>query len=95
MCRRELELTCGNYSGIAKWMGPNGRVINIGDMLQECSQGYFCATKHRVINPEDGGSRKSRYSMPLFLHPKDEVRLSEKYTAKQYLEERLQELGLL
>ena len=32
--------------------------------------------------------------MPFFLHPRDEVILSEKYTAKSYLDERLKELGL-
>ena len=27
-------------------------VINTGDMLKECSNGYFPSTVHRVINPE-------------------------------------------
>ena len=69
-------------------------IVNIGDMLQECSMGYFPSTTHRVINPIDDNANKSRYSMPIFLHPRDEVVLSEKYTAKSYLEERLKELGL-
>ena len=73
----------------------NTITINIGDMLQECSKNYYHATKHRVINPEGQASRKSRYSIPLFLHPRDEVVLSNKYTAKRYRDERLQELGLL
>ena len=34
------------------------------------------------------------YSMPLFLHARDEVILSNKYTAKQYLDKRLKALGL-
>ncbi|EKD78042.1 MAG: hypothetical protein ACD_42C00067G0001, partial [uncultured bacterium] len=33
-------------------------------------------------------------SMPLFLHPHESVRLSDRYTAKSYWIERLQELGL-
>ena len=37
---------------------------------------------------------KSRYSMPLFLHPRDDVILSEKYTAGSYLKERIKEIGL-
>ena len=69
-------------------------IVNIGDMLQECSMGYFPSTTHRVINPIDNNANKSRYSMPFFLHPRDEVVLSEKYTAKSYLDERLKELGL-
>ena len=45
------------------------------------------------INP-NSNDNISRYSMPLFLHPRDEVVLSEKYTAGKYLAERLQEIGL-
>ena len=69
-------------------------IVNIGDMLQECSKGYYPSTSHRVINPKDEKSNKSRFSMPFFLHPRDEVSLSDKYTAKEYLEERLKQLGL-
>ena len=32
--------------------------------------------------------------MPFFVHARDEVMLSEKHTAKSYLEERLKEIGL-
>jgi len=32
--------------------------------------------------------------MPLFLHPRDEVKLSKNYTADTYLKERLLEIGL-
>jgi len=32
--------------------------------------------------------------MPLFLHPNDNVILSDKHTAASYLLERLQEIGL-
>lgn len=70
-------------------------IINIGDMLQEASDGYFPSTTHRVINPEGADKAKSRISLPLFLHPKPDVVLSEKYTAHSYLMERLRELGLI
>jgi len=69
-------------------------VINIGDMLQECSGGYYPSTSHRVINPTGKASSKSRISLPLFLHPRDEVVLSERHTQKSYLQERLRELGV-
>lgn len=69
-------------------------IINIGDMLQECSQGYYPSTSHRVINPKDRKSNQSRFSMPFFLHPRDDVSLSDSYTAKEYLDERLKQLGL-
>lgn len=69
-------------------------VINTGDMLQEASGGYYPSTTHRVVNPTGEGRFKSRVSLPLFLHPRDEVVLSERYTALSYLEERLRELGV-
>ncbi|NOH96995.1 isopenicillin N synthase family oxygenase [Vibrio sp. 99-70-13A1] len=70
-------------------------IINIGDMLQEASGGYFPSTTHRVINPSGARQEKSRISLPLFLHPKPEVVLSENYTANEYLMERLRELGVI
>jgi len=68
-------------------------VVNIGDMLQEASNGFFPSTKHRVINPKKNRN-KSRFSIPLFLHPRADVILSKKYTAESYLLERLKEIGL-
>ena len=73
---------------------PGSLAINVGDMLKEASGGYFPSTTHRVINPDNTIENKSRYSMPLFLHPSDDVILSDRYTAKKYLQERLKEIGL-
>jgi isopenicillin N synthase-like dioxygenase len=70
-------------------------IVNIGDMLQEASGHYFPSTTHRVINPEGGDKTKSRISLPLFLHPRPDVVLSDKYTAAEYLSERLRELGVV
>ncbi|MBV8678841.1 MAG: isopenicillin N synthase family oxygenase [Aquitalea sp.] len=69
-------------------------IINIGDMLQEASRGYYPSTQHRVVNPQGEAARKSRVSLPLFLHPRPEVVLSERHTAGSYLDERLRELGV-
>lgn len=69
-------------------------VVNVGDMLQEASRGYFKSTTHRVKNPTGDWASKPRYSMPLFVHPHEEVRLSDRYTAGEYLDERLREIGL-
>ncbi|MCW3481816.1 isopenicillin N synthase family oxygenase [Neisseriaceae bacterium JH1-16] len=69
-------------------------IVNIGDMLQEASQGYYPSTTHRVVNPEGNAAARSRISLPLFLHPRPEVVLSERYTAGSYLAERLRELGV-
>ncbi|WP_425642518.1 isopenicillin N synthase family dioxygenase [Marinomonas gallaica] len=70
-------------------------IVNIGDMLQEASGGYFPSTSHRVINPEGTDKTKSRISLPLFLHPRPDVVLSDRHTAGSYLHERLTELGVI
>ncbi len=74
---------------------PNTIIVNIADMLHECTNGYYHATTHRVINPEGKKVSEPRLSMPLFLHPRPEVKLSERHTCKSYSEERYKELGLL
>lgn len=68
-------------------------IVNTGDMLQEASGGYFASTTHRVMNPPATQIEQSRISLPLFLHPRPEVKLSARHTAGSYLTERLQELG--
>ncbi|MDG1198491.1 MAG: 2OG-Fe(II) oxygenase family protein [Actinomycetota bacterium] len=67
-------------------------IVNIGDMLQEASGGYFPSTTHRVVNPEGADKAIGRISLPLFCHPNPEVILSDRYTADSYLQERLREL---
>lgn len=70
-------------------------IVNIGDMLQEASGRYFPSTTHRVVNPQGADTSKSRISLPLFLHPRADVVLSDNYTAGSYLRERLRELGVV
>jgi isopenicillin N synthase-like dioxygenase len=67
-------------------------IVNIGDMLEEASGHYYPSTVHRVLNPVGAGAKKSRISMPLFLHPRREIVLSERYTVGSYFEERMREL---
>ncbi|MFT5950503.1 MAG: isopenicillin N synthase-like dioxygenase [Francisella sp.] len=70
-------------------------IVNIGDMLQEMTNGEYIATKHRVIKPEGETENVDRISTPCFIHPKAEVYLSEKYPRSEvFLLERLKELGL-
>jgi isopenicillin N synthase-like dioxygenase len=74
---------------------PGSIAINAGDMLQMASKGFYKSTTHRVVNPTGPESKLPRYSMPLFLHPRPEVILSEGMTAKEYLRKRLTEIGLM
>ena len=61
-------------------------------MLQLATGGPYPSTTHRVTNPTGEGARRSRLSLPLFLHPADQVVLAEGRTAFSYLQERIAEL---
>lgn len=73
---------------------PGSIVVNVGDMLQMCTQNYYTSTTHRVTNPNRQEDNTSRFSMPFFLHPNSKVRLSEKYIASDYLHDRLRAIGI-
>jgi len=73
---------------------PNQVLINIGDMLQEASDGWLPSTTHQVAPPSCESLVRGRMSLPLFLHPRPDVVLSERHTARTYLQERLFELGV-
>ncbi|TLU67169.1 isopenicillin N synthase family oxygenase [Thalassotalea litorea] len=88
----QVQLQNGEWLDVPSDFG--NLIINIGDMLQEASGGYFPSTSHRVINPQGTDMKKSRISLPLFLHPRSEVVLSERHTQASYLLERLRELGV-
>ncbi len=70
---------------------PDTLVVNVGDMLQMITEGFYKSTSHRVVNVSDGSDR---IATPLFIHARPEVKLNSIYTAKTYLSERLQEIGL-
>ena len=88
-----LEILGKDGGWIAVESQPEHVLINIGDMLQEATQGFFPSTTHRVSVPA-GTKTNPRMSLPLFLHPRPDVVLSERYTARSYLSERLNELGV-
>lgn len=83
-------------------------VVNVGDMLQRLTNNKLKSTTHRVVNPPRELMGTSRYSVPFFLHPRSEMSLTclescidaehpkayDDYTAGQYLDERLREIGL-
>ena len=68
-------------------------VVNIGDMLQELTDGLLPSTSHRVVNPKPEHILNSRMTAPVFCHPHPELVLSERYSAKDYLNERLKEIN--
>jgi isopenicillin N synthase-like dioxygenase len=83
----------GNWVSVPCRLGDI--VVNGGDMLQMASGSYYRSATHRVINPKGSLSATSRFSMPLFLHPRREVILAGTTTARAYLLERLAEIRLI
>lgn len=81
-------------------------IVNVGDMLQNLTNGYYKSTTHRVTN--NNMDRNRRLSLPFFVHPRADVDLTPlkhlaplgernpKYraiTAGDYFMERLTEIG--
>ena len=87
---------------------PEQIVVNVGDMLQRLTNNRLRSTTHRVVNPPKEKWASPRFSIPFFLHPKSTMSLAcldscidaqhpkvyEDYTAGEYLDERLREIGL-
>ena len=90
----EIKKQDGSWLPVAP--DPTTVVVNIGDMLQEASAGYYPSTTHQVVVPASPEQRRqSRLALPLFLQPRPEVVLSERHTADSYFTERLRELGVI
>jgi isopenicillin N synthase-like dioxygenase len=84
-------------------------MINVGDMLSRHTNNKLKSTVHRVINPSKELMKKSRYSIPFFMHPISDMELNvlescidennpksfDDITAGEFLNQRLIELGLL
>ncbi|PHR54654.1 MAG: oxidoreductase [Robiginitomaculum sp.] len=84
---------------------PSCIIVDAGDMLAHITGQKIPATTHRVVNT--GDLSKSRYSIPFFMHPRPDSMLRpiegfcenpekvEHITARESLEIRLREIGLL
>ena len=103
-----LEILSKKNEWVAVTSLPEQIVCNVGDMLQRLTNDKLRSTTHRVVNPPKEKWSTPRYSIPYFLHPKSEMSLAcldscidashpkayEDYTAGEYLDERLREIGL-
>ena len=58
-------------NGAGEWIDAppveNTLVVNLGEMLQLATRGYYLATPHRVLPP---GTLRARLSVPFFWNPK-------------------------
>jgi isopenicillin N synthase-like dioxygenase len=92
------ELGLQIFEPLAGWKdvicGSNDLIVIAGDMLEECTRGYFQATHHRVVRKMVRPGVTARLSFSLFVNPSDDVRLSDRYTAGSYLMQCLKEIGL-
>jgi isopenicillin N synthase-like dioxygenase len=87
---------------------PDQIIVNVGDMLSRLTNNKLKSTIHRVVNPPREKMGTSRFSIPFFMHPRSSMDLSclpncvsednpkqfDDITAGEFLDERLQELGL-
>ena len=104
-----LQVQHSNGEWIDAMAGKDELMINIGDMLSRHTNNLLKSTVHRVVNPDRELLKKSRYSIPFFMHPVSEMKLNvlescinednpksfDNITAGDFLNERLVELGLL
>jgi isopenicillin N synthase-like dioxygenase len=87
----------------------NAIIVNVGDMLQRLTNNVYRSTTHRVVNPVDEASHRSRYSLPFFLDPNPDFLIKtlpgcvsienpnlypEPILANDYLHQRLAEIKL-
>ncbi len=85
---------------------PGELIVDAGDMLARICNDVIPSTTHQVVNSPEA-AKKSRYSMPFFMHPHPEAILScipsckgkgAKYadiSSHDFLMQRLEEIGLL
>ena len=104
-----LQVQHSNGEWIDAMAGKDELMINIGDMLSRHTNNVLKSTVHRVVNPDRELLKKSRYSIPFFMHPVSDMKLDvlesciceeypksfEDISAGEFLNERLVELGLL
>lgn len=104
-----LQVKHSNGDWIDAMAEKDELMINIGDMLSRHTNNVLKSTVHRVVNPDKELLKKSRYSIPFFMHPVSDMKLNvlescicedypksfEDITAGEFLNERLVELGLL
>jgi isopenicillin N synthase-like dioxygenase len=105
-----LEVRARNGDWIPVTASDDAIVVNIGDMLQRLTNRAYPSTSHRVVNPHGAGARRSRYSIPFFLHANPDFLIQalpscvdaehpnhypEPISANDFLLQRLREIRLL
>ena len=103
-----LEVLNKQNEWVAVTALPDHIVVNVGDMLERLTNNQLKSTTHRVVNPPREKWDTPRFSIPFFLHPRNEMKLdclpscvkegeNAQYppiTAEDFLNQRLAEIGL-
>jgi len=103
-----LEVLNKQNEWVAVTALPDHIVVNVGDMLERLTNNQLKSTTHRVVNPPREKWDTPRFSIPFFLHPRNEMKLdclpscikegeNAQYppiTAVEFLNQRLAEIGL-
>lgn len=63
------------------------------DMLEMATNGYIKSAMHRVVVESGPKQQQSRFSFPVFIHPRREVELQPNVTAMDALRKRITEIG--
>ena len=71
-----LQVQHSNGDWIDAVASEDELMINIGDMLSRHTNNLLKSTVHRVVNPDRELLKKSRYSIPFFMHPVSEMKLN-------------------
>lgn len=68
------------YTNQGEWLAapqlPDTLLVNVGDSMQQWTNNKLHSTLHRVVNPAEANSQKSRYSIALFCGPDPQVELA-------------------
>ena len=103
-----LEVLNKQNEWVAVTALPDHIVVNVGDMLERLTNNQLKSTTHRVVNPPREKWDTPRFSIPFFLHPRNEMKLDclplcvkegeqpqyDPITAEEFLNQRLAEIGL-
>ena len=106
---RGLQVKNNNDEWVDAIATKDELMINVGDMLSRHTNNKLKSTIHRVVNPSKELRKKSRYSIPFFMHPVSDMKLNvlescinndqpksfDDITAGDFLNQRLVELGFI
>lgn len=84
-----LQVMRDNFGWVSCDPSPQQAIVLFGDMIEDFTNGAIGATKHRVV-----GDKSERLSFNFFSNPNKNFRLSDRWSAGEFLDYRMKEIGL-